>query len=280
MGVTGTAMYYYDLNILSKIATLLDKETDAKRYDQLAVEVKRAFNDFFFNKETKQYATGSQTANAMAVYMDLVEPQYKDAVVENIIKDIRSRNNSLTAGDIGYRYLLRVLQDEGRSDVIYDMNSNSEVPGYGFQLAKGATALTESWQALPTASNNHFMLGHLMEWFYRGLAGINQSHSSIAYKHIVINPEVVGDVTSAKGSYHSVYGKISSEWKKDANSFELHVHIPANTTATIYIPATASNSIVDNGTLINKSKDIKLMGYQKGKAILQVGSGDYNFSVQ
>ena len=124
-------------------------------------------NDTFFNKLTKQYATGSQAANAMAVYMKLVNPEDKEAVVNNIVKDIRNRNNSLTAGDIGYRYLLKVLQEENHSDVIFDMNSRTDAPGYGYQLAKGATALTESWQALENVSNNHLMLGHLMEWFYQ-----------------------------------------------------------------------------------------------------------------
>ncbi|MDB5190695.1 MAG: Bacterial alpha-L-rhamnosidase [Segetibacter sp.] len=277
LGVTGTATYYYDLNIASKIATLLGKKNDAESYNKLASEVKQAFNDTFFNQETKQYATGSQAANAMAVYMKLVEPQYKHAVVENIVKDIRNRNNGLTAGDIGYRYLLCVLHEEGRSDVIYDMNSRTDLPGYGYQLAKGATALTESWAALSTNSNNHLMLGHLMEWFYTGLLGINQADSSIAYKHIVIKPEIVGDVTSANGSYHSVHGKIISKWKKDGDKFNLHVQIPANTTATVYLPATNKNKITEGNAAINK--DIKLVGFEKGKAVLKVGSGDYNFSV-
>src|SRR5690606_27556956 len=107
----------------------------------LADEVKKAFNTTFYNKETGQYATGSQAANAMAIYMELVEPENKDKVLANLIKDIRDRNNALTAGDIGYRYVLRVLEQENRSDVIFDMNSRSDVPGYGYQLAHGATAL-------------------------------------------------------------------------------------------------------------------------------------------
>jgi len=49
------------------------------------------------------------------------------------------------------------------------MNTRDDVPGYGYQLRKGATALTESWAALESVSNNHLMLGHLMEWFYEGL---------------------------------------------------------------------------------------------------------------
>ncbi|MDB5249218.1 MAG: Bacterial alpha-L-rhamnosidase [Segetibacter sp.] len=280
MGITGTAIYYYDLNILSQVARLLGKPQDAVKYDKLAVAVREAFNKTFFNKETKQYGTGSQAANAMAVYMKLVESQYKQAVVDNIVKDIRSRNNSLTAGDIGYRYLLRVLEQEGRSDVIFDMNSRSDVPGYGYQLAKGATALTESWQAYPTASNNHFMLGHLMEWFYTGLAGINQSERSVAYKDIVINPQIVGTVTSAKATYQSLYGTILSQWTKDNNTIELTTEIPANTTATIILPASVNAEVLEGGKAVKGRTGIQFTGIKDGKAVIKVGSGKYRFTVK
>ena len=151
----------------------------------------------------------------IAVYMKLVEPKYKEAVVQNIVNDIRKHHNSLTSGDIGYRYLLKVLDDEDRSDVIYEMNNRTDVPGYGYQLEKGATSLTESWQALSSVSNNHLMLGHLMEWLYAGLAGIRQSENSVAFKNIIILPDLVGNITSAKATYQSVYGLIISDWKKE-----------------------------------------------------------------
>ncbi len=273
-GVTATAMYYYDLTIITRIAKLLGKTKDAFTYYNLSIDVKTAFNKAFFNDTTKQYATGSQTANAMAVYMKLVEPQNKDAVVANIIKDIRSRNNALTAGDIGYRYLLRVLNVEGRSDVIFDMNSRSDVPGYGFQLAHGATALTESWAALPSVSNNHFMLGHILEWFYSGLGGIRPAEGSVAFNKIDIRPEPVGDVKFAKASHISPYGLIKSEWKKSKNGFELTVEIPANTRATVYLSA-AKNAIISEG-----GKTIKPTSYKAGKALIAIGSGSYRFVVK
>lgn len=270
-GVTATAYYYFDLEILAKVARMLDKPSEADNYENRAAAVKQAFNDKFFNKETKQYGTGSQTANAIAVYMKLVDPADKQAVVDNIVKDLRSRNNSLTAGDIGYRYLLKVLDDAGRSDVIFDMNSRSDVPGYGYQLAKGATALTESWQAYPSVSNNHFMLGHIMEWFYAGLAGIRPADDAIAYNKIIIRPEPVGDLTFAKAMYKSSYGLIASEWKKGDGSFELSVEIPANTRAVVYLPAKAASQITESGKAWGNVK------YADGKAIIAVGSGIYHF---
>jgi alpha-L-rhamnosidase len=278
MGVTGTAIYYYDLTVLVKIANMLGHTEDAKNFSQLAAEVKAAFNNTFFNKETKHYATASQTANAMAIYMKLVPDEYRSAVVNNLVQGIKDSSYRLTAGDIGYRYVIRALEEEGRSDVIFQMNNRSDVPGYGYQLAKGATALTESWQALPTVSNNHFMLGHLMEWFYSGLAGIRQAANSTAFKQIEIHPEIVGDVNSAKASYHSPYGIIESSWKKTADSFELEVKIPANTSAIVYLPAGGS-SIIRETISNNEKSEIKATRNSSGRAVIKTGSGNYHFVV-
>ncbi len=236
MGVTGTATYYYDITIMIQVARLLGKHADAIKYTKQALLIKNAFNRQFFNESTGQYASGSQAANAMALYMGLAAPEHKKAVVAALVKDIQGRNNALTAGDIGYRYVLRALEAAGRNDVIFDMNSRDDVPGYGFQLKHGATALTESWQAYESVSNNHFMLGHLMEWFYTGLCGIRQAQGSVAYKNIVIAPQPVGDISSAKAAYNSPYGIISVEWQKTSGVFEMRVIIPANTTARIYMP--------------------------------------------
>ncbi|WP_144883778.1 family 78 glycoside hydrolase catalytic domain [Lacibacter cauensis] len=272
MGVTATATFYYDLKIMIKIATMLKKNEDVKFYEQLAADVKTAFNQTFFDPIKIQYDSSSQTANAMALYMGLVEEKNRQAVLDALIREIRSRNNALTAGDIGYRYVLQALQQAGRSDVIFDMNYRDDVPGYGYQLKHGATALTESWQAYESVSNNHFMLGHLMEWFYAGLAGIQQTENSIAYKEIVIKPEVVGDVTNAKASFQSPYGLIKSEWVKTISSFNLRVEIPANSTAVVYLPAKPGQTVLLNG------KKAVVMNAD-GRAVVKIGSGTYEFSV-
>ncbi|MGB3007576.1 MAG: family 78 glycoside hydrolase catalytic domain [Chitinophagaceae bacterium] len=273
MGITGTATLYYDVTILIEIAKLLNNSLDVQRYTQLAASIKKAFNTAFFDKQKLQYDSPSQTANAMALYMNLVEPKYKKAVVDALIKEIQNRNNALTAGDIGYRYVLRALADAGRSDIIFDMNSRDDVPGYGFQLKHGATALTESWQAYESVSNNHFMLGHLLEWFYADLAGIKQTKNSVAFKNIEIRPQPVGDVTQAKASYHSVYGKVVSEWKKNGRQFEVNVSIPANTSAAIYLPANKKSVIKQDGKLIKPL-------FAEGKAMVKIGSGVYNFVIE
>lgn len=273
-GLTATATYYYVAKLMQQIASLLNYTTDAKSYADLSAAINHAFNQLFFNATTKQYGSGSQTSNAMALYMGLVNDANKQAVLNNLIADIQSRNNALTAGDIGYKYLLKVLSDAGRGDIIFNMNNRSDVPGYGYQIAKGATALTESWQALPNVSNNHFMLGHIMEWFYEGLVGISQEPNSIAYKNIAIKPQVVGNITQAQASFQSPYGTIISSWKKENNQFVLNVTVPANTTANIYLPANKSSVITQNGIIIEPMK------FENEKAIINIGSGNYQFVVK
>jgi hypothetical protein len=163
--------------------------------------------------------------------------------------------------------------------VIFAMNNRADVPGYGYQLARGATALTESWAALPTVSNNHLMLGHLQEWLYGGLAGIRPAAGSVAFDKIDIRPEPVGDVTSAQARHHSPYGLIATDWKKTGNSFALAVTIPANTTATIYLPATAAATITEGNTPLAQHAELQLLGTENGRARVRVGSGTYHFVV-
>ena len=278
-GVTATAIYYQDVKILERAARLLGKEADVRKYAALASDIKRAFNEKFFDKKTLKYDRDSQTANSIALHMDLVEPQYTAVVRQNLIDDIRRRGNALTAGDVGYRYVLRALEENDASEVIYDMNSRYDVPGYGYQLAHGATCLTESWQAYREVSNNHCMLGHLMEWLYSGLGGIRQSPGSAGYKEIVIRPQVVGDIHSAAVSFRSPYGLIRSEWSDSPQQYRQRVEIPANTTALVYLPAVDPAAVSESGVPLGEVPGLSVRERGKDYLAVAVGSGIYDFRV-
>ncbi|HET9280158.1 MAG TPA: alpha-L-rhamnosidase C-terminal domain-containing protein, partial [Flavitalea sp.] len=276
--LTATAIYYYDLKLMSQMASLLDDQEESERYRIWSEEIKEAFNDKFFNSESKVYATGSQTSMAMPLCVGLVEEKNRKVVFENLVDSINASGKKLTAGDIGFHFLVQALHEGGASQLLYEMNYRDDVPGDGFQLRKGATALTESWAALEEVSNNHLMLGHIMEWFYSGLAGINQSQNSVGYKEIILRPEIVGDINYVKATHESVYGSIASEWKKTDTGFEMKVCVPANTTATVYLPASQTNKIFEGGNTIQK--DFKNIIYKDGRAIIKIGSGNYEFIVQ
>lgn len=278
--VTATSIYYYDAALVSKMAGVLHQENDAKKYGALAASIKQSFNKNFFNLKTNVYSTGSQTAMAMPLSVGLVEEKNKTAVLKNLVDSIYANNKALTAGDIGFHFLVKALDEGGASQLIFDMNNRDDVAGYGFQLKKGATALTESWAALEEVSNNHLMLGHIMEWFYSGLAGISQQEGSVAFNHISIRPQPVGDITSAKGKFHSPYGWIISEWEKKGKQFLLRADIPVNTDAIIYLPATASSVIKENGRPIKNKKGLTFLSIKSGITSIKVGSGNYIFEVE
>ena len=278
-GLTATAIYYYDASLLSSMATMLNKKEDAVKFRQLSSAIKQSFTDSFFNAKTKLYATGSQTAMAMPLSLGLVNAKDKAAVEKNMIDSITASGKKLTAGDIGFHFLIEALYKGNASQLIYDMNSRDDVPGYGYQLKKGATALTESWAALTEVSNNHLMLGHIQQWFYEGLGGINQAENGVGYQDIIIKPELVGDISFVNAGRQTIYGTIVSEWKKSPGEFTLQVQVPANTKATVYLPAKATDVIKENNKPAAGRTDIKITGYENGRAKIEIGSGFYMFTV-
>jgi alpha-L-rhamnosidase len=229
VALTATAHYYADVVALAKAAKLLGRPGN---WDELAGEIRKAFIREF------PMPTNSQCAAAIALTMDLSEPTNRLVILDALVRDVRKKG--LTAGDVGYRYLLRALADNQRSDVIFDMVNQSDKPGYGYQLKMGATSLTEAWDAARHSSQNHFMLGQVNEWFYHDLAGIG---GEPGFQKIIIKPQPVGDLKWVQASYESVRGPIWVRWERDGARFFLKTAIPTNTTATVFLPGRPGVSV-------------------------------------
>jgi len=280
MALTATAFYYYDTWILAQTARLIGKEAEARHFDEKAGLIRAAFNARFFDHAKHSYATGSQCANAIPLVMNLCAPENRGDVLDSLVGDVQSRGNGITAGDVGYRYLLRALADGGRSDVIFAMNNQWDKPGYGYQLQQGATSLTEAWDARRSSSQNHFMLGQIMEWFYGDLAGIAPDPAGPGFKRILIRPQPVGDLTWARASYDSVRGRIESSWKRDGEKFELTVTVPVTATATVYLPAKSGTEVKESGQMAARQSGVQFLRMEGGRAVFEVGSGRYEFGSQ
>ena len=275
--LTATSIFFYDAKLLGEMATLIGEKDDASYFINMAEEIRKAFNAKFFNPVTKVYSTGSQTSYSMPLFFGMVDANFKTDVVKNLIKSINNNEKALTAGDIGYRYLLRTLEEAGQSQIIFDMNSKTDVPGYGYQLSKGATSLTESWAALKYVSNNHMMLGHLMEWFYSGIGGIRQAPGTASYRKIIIYPEAVGNLTWAETTYKTILGDITCNWKIEKNNILMNIKIPVNCSAIVSIPQTNPQYIFENEILINQSKLVKIREVSSFRTLCEIPSGEYNF---
>jgi len=276
-GLTSTAIYYQDLLVLKNAAALLGKTDEARQFEGQAQAVKDAFNRKFFNAGKNQYDRNSQTANAMPLVLGLVPEDRRVAVLAGLVARIRAGGNRVTAGDVGFNYLMRALSDGGQGDVLHDMLMRDDGPGYAYQLKKGATSLTEAWDTNPGSSQNHCMLGHIEEWFYRGLGGLAFDPSSPGFRKIFIKPQIVGDLKWVKAHYDSTFGRIVSNWQRDGNVLTMEVTIPVNTTATVYVPTKDVAGVTESGKPAVRAIGVKFLRMENDAAVYEVGSGCYRF---
>jgi hypothetical protein len=272
--VTATATYYQDLRVMEQASRLVGREEDADRYAERAERVKEAFNRGFFDPQTGHYATGSQTAQAMPLVMDLCPGGERERVLAALAQDVTHRGNQQTSGDIGYHYLVRALLEAGRSDLLFAMTNRTDPPSYGAQLERGATSLTEAWDANPATSQNHCMLGHIEEWFYAGLAGIEAD-----FYRITIKPQPVGDLTWVKAWHNTVRGRVESSWKKNDLGFELTVRIPTNSTATVFLPGHSLEQVTESSRPVSQAEGVHYLRQEGPALVFEVASGQYTFLV-
>lgn len=244
--LSATTHYYMVVDYLLQAAEITGNEEDIIHYTKLRSNVKDAFNKKFFDVDNMYYGTGSQASNAMPLFAGLVDSQNREAVLNNLVKNIEERGFRLSTGDVGNRYLFQTLADNGLNEIMYKMHNHEEVPGYGFQLQFGATTLTELWDPRAGASWNHFMMGQIEEWFFKSLAGIRSEENS-GFKEIIIAPKPVGDLKFVEASYETLYGKIMVDWKKQDGVFTLNVSVPVNCTAKIYMPNETGYKTVGSG---------------------------------
>lgn len=244
--LSATTHYYMVVDYLLQAAEITGNEEDIIHYTKLRSNVKDAFNKKFFDVDNMYYGTDSQASNAMPLFAGLVDSQNREAVLNNLVKNIEERGFRLSTGDVGNRYLFQTLADNGLNEIMYKMHNHEEVPGYGYQLQFGATTLTELWDPRAGASWNHFMMGQIEEWFFKSLAGIRSEENS-GFKEIIIAPKPVGDLKFVEASYETLYGKIMVDWKKQDGVFTLNVSVPVNCTAKIYMPNETGYKTVGSG---------------------------------
>jgi hypothetical protein len=275
--VTASAFYYYDAWVLAQVAELLERPEEAKDYSARAARIRASYNRRFFNHETGSYATGSQCANALPLVLGIVEPEQREAVLAALERDVESHGYEMTTGDVGFRFLLQALARGSHSETIYRMINQDDKPGYGYQIKRGETSLTESWDANRTTSHNHFMLGQITEWFYKDLAGIEPDPEGFGFKRIILRPQPVGDLAWVKASYDSIRGQIVSNWKREGSRLVFKVTIPANTTATVFVPASPPSQVTEGGTPAERSDGVKFLRREGDRSVYGVGSGQYTF---
>ncbi len=278
--LTATAIFYHCTEVTAQAAAILKRTDQQLRLNALAENIKQAFNTKFFNGRDEYKNNGScQTANAMALVFDLTPKEHRLAVLGKIVEDIRSNSYQQTSGDIGFRYLLEALMNNGRSDIIEKMTRRETLGSYGGIVNQGWTSMPEAWDINLNSSLNHCMLGHIQQWFWQGLAGIRPDPEGVGFKKIIIEPKIVEGIASARGTYQSMYGMIESSWQKKEDQLVLKVLIPVNTTAAIYLPECNIEKIRENGNSLSQSPGLTILRNENNRVVVSVGSGRYTFTL-
>ena len=277
--ILGTAYFFHCCRLMERYATVLGKSDEAQRYGALAGRLQAAFNKEFFKTGPGYYDNGAQTACVLPLAMGLVPEEQRERVMARLVAKISEESkNHVGTGLIGGQWLMRTLTHNGRGDLAFTLATQKTYPSWGYMIGQGATTIWELWNgdtANPAMnSGNHVMLiGDLVTWFYEDLAGIKADPALPGFKHIIMRPVPVGDLTSVRATHQSPYGQIASDWKIEDGKFRWNITVPANTTATVFVPTSdAASVIIPAGA--------KLLHTEKQAAVFAVGSGSYAFQAR
>jgi len=282
--VLATSYFVHCLDLMSRYAQLVGKSQDHERFARIAQEMKRAFNARFYKPDLGYYDNGTQTACVLPLAFDLVPVSERGRVFERLVTKITQETKGhVGTGLIGGQWLNRVLTAGGRPDLSYGFATNRTYPSWGYMADKGATTIWELWNgdtADPAMnSGNHVMLvGDLVIWFYESLAGIKTDPRQPGFKHLIMKPELVGDLRWVSASYRSPHGRIVSEWTRAPGKFQWRITVPPNSTATVYLPTRSAGSVKESGRSVDKVKGVKLLRTEPDRAVYAVESGSYNFT--
>ncbi|HTL31035.1 MAG TPA: glycoside hydrolase family 78 protein [Tepidisphaeraceae bacterium] len=279
-----SAYYFRDAQIVSQIAKMIGNEGAATKYANLAEQIKAAINKTFFDPKTGNYAEGTQTAQACALVFDLVPSGEESRVFDNLIKAIDKRKNHLDCGILGAKWIMQALLDHGRADVGYAIATQTDLPSWGHWIEQGATTLWENWDG--SASRNHIMYGDVVAWFFKALAGIQPDPAknvpgtflaAPGFSHFIIRPNIVGDLTHARGEHRTMHGMILSDWTREGSKLRLQIKVPPNTTATLSLPTTDPKSVQEGGKPADQAEGVTAKGSAQGRTVYELQSGDYGF---
>lgn len=270
---------------LSQIAEVLGKNEDAAKYHARFEVIRDAFVKNFVAADGR-IKSDTQTAYAMALGLDLLPEEMRPIVVDRLVGKIREKGDMATTGFHGTMFLMKVLVEEGHTDLAYKLLLREEYPSWLYSVNQGATTIWERWdgytkekgfQRAGMNSMCHFAFGSVGEWMFRNIGGIDRDDSATGYRKSVIRPRIEGGITSAKCGYDSIYGQVSTDWSVEEGKFSLALNIPANTTATVYVPSAEGAVVLESGGPAADAYGVALVGYEDGCYVYTVGAGAYRF---
>ncbi|MBI2275685.1 MAG: family 78 glycoside hydrolase catalytic domain [Bacteroidetes bacterium] len=279
--------YAHSTQLLINAARVLGKTTEVTSYEALLKNIKEAFAKEYLTA-TGRLVSSTQTAYVLALNFDMLPENLRAQAAERLAANVKDYGNHLTTGFLGTPYLCHVLTRFGYTDLAYSLLLQEKYPSWLYPVKMGATTIWERWDGIkpdgtfqvPSMNSyNHYAYGAIGDWMYRVMVGLDTYEDGTGYKHSKIEPHIGGGFTHASASLQTYYGKLSNSWRVTGDQLLMEVEVPANTIATVFVPAKSADDITESGAPLTQSKDIKLLETKEGSVRLSLGSGKYQFAV-
>jgi alpha-L-rhamnosidase len=284
--VLATAYFAQSTRLLAKIAAVLGKTSDARKYEDLFQQIKSAFQGAYLAPDGRIQGD-TQTCYALALAFDLLPAEKRSVAAQHLAQNVATKNGHLSTGFCGVGVLLPVLTQAGYLDTAYQLLNQDTFPSWLYSIKQGATTIWERWDGWTREhgfqtpwmnSFNHYSLGSVGAWLFETVAGIGLDPDQPAFKHIILRPRPGGGLAHARGEYLSPHGKIVSAWKIERGQFHLQVVVPPNTTATLYVPIAQPDQIREGNKPVAQVDGIEFLRREDGHCLFVLGSGKYQFS--
>ena len=272
--LSATAFYAYSTELLGKSAAVLGKKDEAAVYGELHRKIVEAFGREFFTP-TGRIAARTQTSCILALQFGLCPPHAKQRTLDTYVELLKENTNHLTTGFLGTPFACRVLADNGRLDLAYELLFKTDFPSWLYQVTKGATTIWEHWDGLKPDgtmwsadmnSFNHYAYGAVYDWVFTDTGGIDTDEAA-GFKRILLEPRPGGPLSWAESSYESPYGRIFLRWEKNGGTLKVDIKVPPNTRATAILPGAKAGNI----------GGLEFVSAPNG-AQAELGSGSYSFT--
>jgi alpha-L-rhamnosidase len=286
-----TIYFAYSSKLMAEMADALGKKDAAEKYRGWFDSVAAAYAKKYIDGEG-QLTVQTQSAHALALYVDLVPERLRQPFADRLAEMIRQNDVRMATGFLGTKHLLPVLSAYGHNDLAGRLLQSRRFPSWGYEIENGATTIWERWNSFtkkegymnPSMNSfSHYSFGAVCEWMFTNLAGIDQV--SPGFDQIVIrpmpqttesNPEHTA-IDWVRAEYDSIRGRIAARWRRDSGRFVLEVNLPANTTATVHIPAKTVGGVTESGEPLDKVSGIEVLGFESGQLQVSLGCGKYRF---
>lgn len=250
------ASYIYVTDLVAKTARVLKKYGEAAYYEVLREETLKSFREEYYTSRGR-IVSETQTACALSLHFGLVPELYREKICSALVSNIEDHQNHLTTGFAGTPYLCHALSDNGSHETASVLFMREDMPSWLYEVGQGATTLWEKWDGIrPDGSMphpglnsmNHYANGAIGDWMYRKIGGINQLEAG--YRKFYVKPMFVRGIEEAKVALESPYGTIVSHWSCRDGKLQVEIHVPANTSAVIYLPEKEGCEEVGSGVWI------------------------------